>query len=533
MSWRTILSKKEHEDAIPNYITEVYTKLPADNMKKRIAEAVTRDDETWEEFKRDLVEEGTSQDLFIKSIEFVKRLFSQDTIDGGGGTKKEYSTKGFSDSPVKDDALRRLNDFKARRSSVSGASRESLDVDFRKLIDEKDIDTLLTKLQRTIVVESKQPLLYPEGEEKKDKNTPRRFRAFLKKEPEYARKLLTMKLKDDEKQILMIAFPRGTPYPEIKNFREPKEADVSKFLEHLLQNVSGNDKYRFINEDNATSRSLKALFPSGTKTFLPAVRFIVEKDAFDTSALRSRKRVGTTNVMREKLFSDITSDKDVPIEIKTKYEELKDKVPRDVRSTKEYIFNQIKNDSELGPILDRYLEESISTLFLNVVDKITELPEEEYKEILEIIEDEDVIEFNKILGTEFTKKQLEKYIEQGLLEQARKPLENPFKQDEFKENVSKGRISKVLDASSVVVALEKMADLFVSGEDHLDTFDYVQGDIDESELLENVEKEYKTIRDAFFDEVKTTMVKTLKEGTKINVKGEPYLELVELLDAKE
>ena len=81
--------------------------------------------------------------------------------------------------------------------------------------------------------------------------------------------------------------------------------------------------------------------------------------------------------------------------------------------------------------------------------------------------------------------------------------------------------------------MEKMADLFVSGEDHLDTFDYVQGDIDESELLENVEKEYKTIRDAFFDEVKTTMVKTLKEGTKINVKGEPYLELVELLDAKE
>ena len=159
MSWRTILSKKEHEDAIPNYITEVYVKLPADNMKKRIAEAVTRDDETWEEFKRDLVEEGTSQRVFIKSIEFVKRLFNQEIIDGvGSGRKKKYSTKGFSDSPVKDDALRRLNDFKPRRSNVKN-TRESLNVDFKRLIDEKDIDTLLTKLQRTIVVESKQPLL--------------------------------------------------------------------------------------------------------------------------------------------------------------------------------------------------------------------------------------------------------------------------------------------------------------------------------------------------------------------------------------
>ena len=574
MSWFQVLkdddSPKNRE--IPSFQEKVMnTARWMRSRRKEILDAVTSD-EALEKYREDpdikkLVEEKNT--YFIRDIEFIRKLLTEDTVTTNQNTFK--SLKGMLGARASQMAERLELLGKAKKTS-RGNVRESTNRTFEMMISDGNWGELLESL----------------GDEKRKS----RFNQMIQSNPSMRKKIYD-ETRDTEyaNEFSLLMNMNQEEFVSIDYTGDIADSTVKEYVTHILSKVKAAPvkKNEFIYFEKKSERNMLNLFHR-TKGMNPALEFLFDNENFNTSAMTKGAPMMRDSYLEDTLMGNLKNKSmkrkvpipsvlqdafDLPEEFLVGGEESTQMKMR-LREAKK------KSDREFMALLNEYFPKEVNEFkdALREVGRKRSKEVEEgqtYRELLEDI-DQEVLEYvNEAMGLEGDKEmnasQLEERKEElrqavqriidgkakegdlemfpGAMKQTKQ--EHPFLSADFNlKRIMSKKLGIGATATDIVIALQLTSNLtngaltiyeirkyFSDVEkiknaekvEELNTFlsDKADKGDDLSEVrlraeeevrdkfLDEVREDYASARKALIEKIKDTMRDVLKEGRKMGV----------------
>jgi len=571
MSWFQVLKDEEtpeprvNEKQIPSFQEKVMgTARWMRSRRKEILDAVTTDD-ALEKFREDpdimkLIEEKNS--TFIRDIEFIKRLLTEDTVTTNQNTFKSLKEKLGARATQMAERLDLLG--KAKKTS-SGNIRESTQKTFESMIAGGKWEELLQALQ--------------------DEKRKSRFKQLISSNPPLRKKIYDATRDKEYADTFSIILNRGQDdFVSIDYTGNIADSTVKKYLKHLLTSVKAPpvDKNKFIIDEFSGKQQMTKLFHF-TKGLNPALEFLLDNQDFDTSKMVKGK------MMRDSFANELLvtrlqdKGKNRVVEIPNVLQSAYDLpatflVGNEVDRTKRKTLLEAKKrgNKEFLRQLERFYPDEVKQ-FKEALLEYQKTASDEveqgqtYKELLEDIETESLGFVGEALGEKITSEQFEsrkkeltdkvKRLIEGKAEEGdedtfpgiseERKKEHPFLSEGFtKQKIIGKRLGVGATPADIVIVLLLASNITKGGFtvsevvkyfndiEKIKTIDEVEGfntfldaDAKEDEDLETVRaradeevrdkfldearKDYSTVRKDLIDRIKENMRQVLKEGMKI------------------
>jgi len=544
VSWFQVLKddetpKKEEEEELPSFREEVMnTPRWLRSRRNRIFEAIL-DDDGLNEFMEDpeIIELVEKKDTyFIRDIEFVKRLIAEDTIDSSG--KVFQSLKGKPGVMGKETRmLQRLNRLGQAKKTSSTNQRKSTEERFKQLIDGKEWKELFELLKKNI--------------------NKTRFKAFISTDSKYRKRLIdTTSGTDYEAFTQRILFDGEENFDSYDYTGKIGDDQVKKYVNHILTQVKASvtKKNELIDLSNSRgkSSSMRLIFHSSSGMH-PALEFILDNKSFNTSAMVKGgrvKSVAVDNYLIDRLSTGKPSRVPIPEKLKNAYalnptgadrasalrllQAAKKKGDKEFLTQLKFLYPDEVREYQQG-FLDLQREKSGDT--------------DSLKELLEDIEDESLGAVRDAMGVKITREELKEQKEM-LIEVVNRLIDgsaddsdkekfpqavkeskekHPFNSSDFTQsNIMSSKLGLKATPANIVNMLSMVSDLvngsFTDEEiyDYFDDMEKIEEGSPErfdrmDKFLDEIRKDYESIRRDFIDRIADNMKLILSEGTKLNV----------------
>ena len=567
MSWFQVLKDEEtpepKKEEIPEFKEKVLPSVRWNKSRRAKILNAAMSDDNLKEFLADpemskLVE--SKNNYFMRDLEFVKKLITEDTITTNQNTFK--SLKEMLGARAADMSKRLDSIGKAKKTS-QGNIREIDSVEkFKEFIDNKKIKELLEAVEPRMAKT--------------------RFRDFITKDKTYRKKLKEASSGTDEEKGVNVLLHDGAKTFDSYEYTAPISPDrVKKYVKYVLNlNMSNSAKNKYI--DSPSSRGGKKqlmnfIFHS-SRGLHPAIEFVLDNKSFNTSAMLKGGSVRSSNIdsyLMDRLKTGKTSRVEISERLKAAFdlEPIGDDadvaLPRLVRAKKQSSAAFLEELKELYP---KEMKEFSDAMVEMQRERKGESKEgETYSMLLDDIKSNNLGDVNDALGVKLSREEFNEQKEM-LLEIANRLIdgtaseedknkfpsavqetsgEHPFSGSDFtRSNIMGMEIGTKATPANIVIILSMLSDLVNGSFSDYEIEDYFSDikDMEEGssemverrdEFLDEVRKDYENIRTSFITRVEDNMKLVLSEGMKENLKFdrgssnmeylEPYLYIKKIL----
>jgi len=540
VSWFQVLKDEDtpepRREEIPEFKEKVLPTVRWNKSRRAKILNAAMSDDNLKEFLADpeiskLVESKNT--YFMRDLEFVKKLITEDTITTNQNTFK--SLKEMLGARTADMSKRLDSIGKAKKTS-QGNIREIDSVEkFKELIDNKKIKELL---------EAVEPRM-----------TKTRFRDFITKDKTYRKKLKEASSGTDEEEGVNVLLHDGAKTFDSYEYTSTISPSVVKqYLKHVLNlrmSNSTKNKYIDLQSSRGGKKQLMNFIFHSTRGLHPAIEFILDNKSFNTSAMVKGGSVRSSNI-ESYLIDRLKTGRESRVKIPEKLKQAFDLEPTG------------EGAAEATKILDRAKKQSDSKF----IEALKELYPEEmkeyaegmlaaqrgdsdeveegstFKELLEAIDDDNLGEVNEAMGTSLSRGEFNE--QKGTLREmvtrlvdgkgtdkdkrkfpnavAETAGEHPFSGSNFTRTRLMGtNIGTKATPENIVTALSMVSDIVNGGFTDMEIEDYFE-DIEElegseklkrmDEFLDEIRSDYEKTRTSFIERIADNMKLVLKEGMK-------------------
>ena len=539
MSWFQVLKDEEtpepKKEEIPEFKEKVLPTVRWNKSRRAKILNASMSDDNLKEFLADpeiakLVESKNT--YFMRDLEFVKKLITEDTITTNQNTFK--SLKEMLGARTADMSKRLDSIGKAKKTSQIKFRASSVDT-FKEMIDSKKIKELLELTQES--------------------NANQRFKDFIAKDKTYRKKLKEASSGTDEEEGVNVLLHDGAKTFDSYEYTSTISPSVVKqYLKHVLNlrmSNSTKNKYIDLQSSRGGKKQLMNFIFHSTRGLHPAIEFIFDNKSFNTSAMVKGGSVRSSNI-DSYLIDRLKTGRESRVKIPEKLKQAFDLEPTG------------EGAAEATAMLERAKKQSDSRF----VDALKELYPEEmkeyaegmlaaqrgdsdeveegstFKDLLEAIDDGILGEVNEAMGTSLSREEFNEQKDtlremvtrlidgKGTDKDKRKfpnavaetAGEHPFSGSNFTRTRLMGtNIGTKATPENIVTALSMVSDIVNGGFTDMEIEDYFE-DIEElegseklkrmDEFLDEIRSDYEKTRTSFIERIADNMKLVLKEGMK-------------------
>ena len=539
MSWFQVLKDEEtpepKKEEIPEFKEKVLPTVRWNKSRRAKILNASMSDDNLKEFLADpeiakLVESKNT--YFMRDLEFVKKLITEDTITTNQNTFK--SLKEMLGARTADMSKRLDSIGKAKKTSQIKFRASSVDT-FKEMIDSKKIEELLEVTQES--------------------NANQRFKDFIAKDKTYRKKLKEASSGTDEEEGVNVLLHDGAKTFDSYEYTSTISPSVVKqYLKHVLNlrmSNSTKNKYIDLQSSRGGKKQLMNFIFHSTRGLHPAIEFIFDNKSFNTSAMVKGGSVRSSNI-DSYLIDRLKTGRESRVKIPEKLKQAFDLEPTG------------EGAAEATAMLERAKKQSDSRF----VDALKELYPEEmkeyaegmlaaqrgdsdeveegstFKDLLEAIDDGILGEVNEAMGTSLSREEFNEQKDtlremvtrlidgKGTDKDKRKfpnavaetAGEHPFSGSNFTRTRLMGtNIGTKATPENIVTALSMVSDIVNGGFTDMEIEDYFE-DIEElegseklkrmDEFLDEIRSDYEKTRTSFIERIADNMKLVLKEGMK-------------------
>jgi len=539
MSWFQVLKDEEtpepKKEEIPEFKEKVLPTVRWNKSRRAKILNASMSDDNLKEFLADpeiakLVESKNT--YFMRDLEFVKKLITEDTITTNQNTFK--SLKEMLGARTADMSKRLDSIGKAKKTSQIKFRASSVDT-FKEMIDSKKIKELLEVTQES--------------------NANQRFKDFIAKDKTYRKKLKEASSGTDEEEGVNVLLHDGAKTFDSYEYTSTISPSVVKqYLKHVLNlrmSNSTKNKYIDLQSSRGGKKQLMNFIFHSTRGLHPAIEFIFDNKSFNTSAMVKGGSVRSSNI-DSYLIDRLKTGRESRVKIPEKLKQAFDLEPTG------------EGAAEATAMLERAKKQSDSRF----VDALKELYPEEmkeyaegmlaaqrgdsdeveegstFKDLLEAIDDGILGEVNEAMGTSLSREEFNEQKDtlremvtrlidgKGTDKDKRKfpnavaetAGEHPFSGSNFTRTRLMGtNIGTKATPENIVTALSMVSDIVNGGFTDMEIEDYFE-DIEElegseklkrmDEFLDEIRSDYEKTRTSFIERIADNMKLVLKEGMK-------------------
>lgn len=538
------------------------------SRRHKILEA-SMSDEDWSEFTNspevvELIENNNS--FFVRDVEFVKRLITEDTINSRGKTFK--SLKEMLGARTAD-MSKRLDTLGKPKKTSQGNIRETTEEKFRQLINGNKWEIFFKLL--------------------KDKQNKVRFKMMISRDENLQLRNTLIEKRPDEyrNEVAELLYDGKEKFDSYSYTGNIEDSQIIEYISYMISKVNANntDKNSFIDlgKSRSNTNTMNFIFHS-SRGIHPALEFILKNEAFDTSAM-VKHGTRSSSVVDRYLINRLKTSKEgavkVPATLRDAYDLSSAVLDGAGGASKLRMLEAAKKRGDnafletLRNIYGNEMKEFSEGVVEMMKDKSTQNEQgEAYRFLLEDIEGGRLGDVNDALGQEISREEFNekkdvmieavKNIIAGTASDEQKTMfpetekrakkEHPFDSTNFTRKYLFNTVIGIrATPADIVKMLHKMSVMVGGGLTKIEIQDYFS-DLEKAESLEEemdikdkfldeIRRDYDTTRPKFLERIKNNMLLVLKEGMKLNVQFsrrgdifeylEPYLFLKKLLNVRD
>ena len=539
MSWFQVLKDEDtpesRREEIPEFKEKVLPTVRWNKSRRAKILNASMTDDNLKEFLADpeiakLVESKNT--YFMRDLEFVKKLITEDTITTNQNTFK--SLKEMLGARTADMSKRLDSIGKAKKTSQTKFRESSVNT-FKEMIDSKKIKELLELTQET--------------------NANQRFKDFIAKDKTYRKKLKEASSGTDEEEGVNVLLHDGAKTFDSYEYTSTISPNVVKqYLKHVLNlrmSNSTKNKYIDLQSSRGGKKQLMNFIFHSTRGLHPAIEFILDNKSFNTSAMVKGGSVRSSNI-DSYLMDRLKTGRESRVKIPEKLKQAFDLEPTgDDAAEATTMLERAKKQSDskfvdtLKELYPKEMKEYSDGMLAMQRGASKEVEEgSTFADLLEAIEDGVLGEVNEAMGTSLSRSEFNEQKDtlkeivtrladgKGTDKDKRKfpnavaetASEHPFSGSNFTRNTLMGtNIGTKATPENIVTALSMVSDIVNGGFTDMEIEDYFE-DIEElegseklkrmDEFLDEIRSDYEKTRTSFIERIADNMKLVLKEGMK-------------------